>query len=192
MPRPGLTYDDVAAAADELVKLGTPDPTVKQVRERLGTGSNSTIGEHLRGWRARQVVPAPVLELSPGVAAAVAKDIEAKVAAVRGPAEEREKAALAHQAEAEKTADRAEGELAAARARIVELETAVAEERGRSKQLRDDLAGAEAKVTAAEQRAAAAEKDAAVAQAQLAAAEQRAVEALDRERQARDEMRAKK
>jgi uncharacterized coiled-coil protein SlyX len=191
MPRPGLTYDDVAAAADELVKLGiTTDPTVKAIRERLGTGSNSTIGEHLRAWRAaRQAVPAPVFELSPGVAAAVAKDIEAKVDAVRGPMEERERTAVAHQAEAERTADRLEGELAAAQARTAELERLIAEERGRAAQLRDDLSAVEGKLGAAEQRAAVAEKDAAVANAQLVAAEQRAAEALERERQARDELR---
>ena len=194
MPRAGLTYDDVTRAAEELVTLGSPSPTVKQLRERLGgTGSNSTIGEHLRTWRAsKQPVPPPVLELSPNVMAAIAKDLQGRIDQVRAPIEEREKTALLHQAEAEKSLDRVEGDLQTALDTITKLETQVAEARGRTEEVRDKLTAIESKLAAAEQRAAAADKGVAVAEAKLAAAEQRVGEALARERQAHDELRTAK
>jgi len=63
MPRNGLTYDDVAAAADiiyaeKLAAAEYPDaalPTTREVLQRLGRGSMSTIAQHMAKWRqARQ------------------------------------------------------------------------------------------------------------------------------------------
>ena len=53
MSRNGITYHDVARCADELT-ASHEDPTIERIRIRLKTGSNSTIGTHLRAWRARQ------------------------------------------------------------------------------------------------------------------------------------------
>jgi len=50
MARIGITYEQVAAAADELVSDGV-QPTIKAVRERLGTGSPNTIHAHMSAWR---------------------------------------------------------------------------------------------------------------------------------------------
>jgi len=50
MARPGITYDDVKCAAVKLLSLGLA-PSVQRIRDTLGTGSNTTIAEHLRTWR---------------------------------------------------------------------------------------------------------------------------------------------
>jgi len=51
--RKGITYLDVVKAANELQGNGL-NPTVDEVRLRLGTGSKSTIVPHLRQWRRQQ------------------------------------------------------------------------------------------------------------------------------------------
>lgn len=53
MARPGVTYLDVANAAQQLVAAGRV-PTIESIRINLGTGSNSTLGNHLRTWRSKQ------------------------------------------------------------------------------------------------------------------------------------------
>lgn len=53
MSRNGITYVDVARCAEELT-ASNEDPTIERIRIRLKTGSNSTIGTHLRTWRAKQ------------------------------------------------------------------------------------------------------------------------------------------
>lgn len=53
MSRAGISYFDVAKAAEQIVGCGKT-PTIEQVRNLLGTGSNSTIGPHLRTWRNQQ------------------------------------------------------------------------------------------------------------------------------------------
>lgn len=53
MPRPGLTYDDVAQAANTLNQQGT-NPTIQNIRESLGTGSPITISKHLKTWKEAQ------------------------------------------------------------------------------------------------------------------------------------------
>jgi len=51
MARAGVTYHDVAKAA-EAIKTKGQEPTVDRVREHLGTGSKSTIGPLLKRWRS--------------------------------------------------------------------------------------------------------------------------------------------
>ena len=51
MARPGITEEQVAAAAEALVAEGA-EPTIKAVLARLGSGSETTILKHLRVWRA--------------------------------------------------------------------------------------------------------------------------------------------
>lgn len=53
MARPGVTYLDVSNAAQQLIAAGRT-PTIETVRIALGTGSNSTLGAHLRSWKAKQ------------------------------------------------------------------------------------------------------------------------------------------
>lgn len=53
MARPGVTYLDVANAAQQLIAAGRI-PTIESIRISLGTGSNSTLGSHLRTWKSKQ------------------------------------------------------------------------------------------------------------------------------------------
>lgn len=53
MARPGVTYSEVANAAQQLTAAGKT-PTIEAIRRILGTGSNSTLGDHLRAWKAQQ------------------------------------------------------------------------------------------------------------------------------------------
>ena len=49
MARIGVTFDDIAQAAD-LIETQGEKPTVDRVREVLGTGSKSTIAPLLKRW----------------------------------------------------------------------------------------------------------------------------------------------
>mgnify|MGYP001995538259 FL=1 len=51
MARAGVTYHDVAKAA-EAIKTQGQEPTVDRVREHMGTGSKSTIAPLLKRWRS--------------------------------------------------------------------------------------------------------------------------------------------
>jgi len=51
MARAGVTYTEVAKAAETVKEQGF-EPTVDRVREKLGTGSKSTIGPHLKQWKS--------------------------------------------------------------------------------------------------------------------------------------------
>jgi chromosome segregation ATPase len=51
--RPGVNYFEVAKAAQQITGNGKV-PTIEQIRALLGTGSNSTIGAHLKAWKTQQ------------------------------------------------------------------------------------------------------------------------------------------
>jgi len=51
MARTGVTYHDVAKAAEVIISR-RQEPTVDRVREQLGTGSKSTIAPLLKRWRS--------------------------------------------------------------------------------------------------------------------------------------------
>lgn len=53
MARLGVTYQDIANTADQLVGEGK-QPTIELIRNQLGTGSTTTIANHLRKWRSEQ------------------------------------------------------------------------------------------------------------------------------------------
>ena len=50
MPRVGVNYETIKHTALKLLSQGA-SPSVQKVREVLGTGSNTTIAEHLKVWR---------------------------------------------------------------------------------------------------------------------------------------------
>lgn len=85
MARTGISYEQVAAAADTLVGEGTV-PTIRAVREHLGaTGSPNTIHKHLSTWRdARPVAAASAPTLSPELLSAIANEMVRFGAAERG------------------------------------------------------------------------------------------------------------
>lgn len=53
MARPGVTYAKVADAATQLLGQGR-NPTIEQVRLILGTGSSTTLANHLKQWKETQ------------------------------------------------------------------------------------------------------------------------------------------
>lgn len=57
MARPGITRDEVFNAATALQEEGIA-PTVQTVRDRLGSGSYSTISSHLAAWKAENTAQA--------------------------------------------------------------------------------------------------------------------------------------
>ena len=63
MARPGITQEQVLEAAQALLEAGTT-PTVSAVRERIGSGSYTTISAHLAEWRTQNTqAPAQVPEM---------------------------------------------------------------------------------------------------------------------------------
>ena len=55
MGRPGITYHDVANAASK-IQLSGKSPTIESVRAVIGSGSSSTISNHLRSWKEKSAV----------------------------------------------------------------------------------------------------------------------------------------
>lgn len=53
MARLGVTYQDIATAANQILGQGK-QPTIELVRNHLKTGSSTTIANHLRQWRAER------------------------------------------------------------------------------------------------------------------------------------------
>jgi chromosome segregation ATPase len=73
--RPGISYDDVKKAAAAIHEQGAA-PSIQRVREWLGTGSNSTIAEHLKRWQ-QELSATPQLALPPAVPEAVLQALDA-------------------------------------------------------------------------------------------------------------------
>jgi chromosome segregation ATPase len=53
MARPGITYHDVAEAANQIQQSGDK-VTIDRVRSMLGRGSDATISKHLQEWRRQR------------------------------------------------------------------------------------------------------------------------------------------
>ena len=89
MAREGINFEQVAATADALMGEGQ-QPTIRAVRERLGTGSPNTIHKHLTAWReARPVAAAAAQDLPQTLTAAIAAEIERAAAKARAEIEAR-------------------------------------------------------------------------------------------------------
>jgi chromosome segregation ATPase len=87
MARTGITYEQVAAAADAIIGEGS-QPTIDAVRKRIGTGSPNTVHKHLTAWRAARpqaTVAAP--ELPASLTASIAAEIEKAAASARAEVE---------------------------------------------------------------------------------------------------------
>ena len=96
MGRKGITYEQVAAAADALLGDGQ-EPSIRTVRVQLGdTGSANTIHRHLGTWNESRPVsvapPAP--SLPQPLVSAIAVEIERAAAQARAEVETRLVAAL--------------------------------------------------------------------------------------------------
>ena len=70
MARAGITYQDVANAAQRVRQRGD-EPTVDRVRSELGTGSRSTLGPMLKRWKTGSEAAADLNGLPADLVAAV-------------------------------------------------------------------------------------------------------------------------
>ena len=105
MARTGITYEQVAAAADALVGAGQ-HPSIQAVRERIGTGSPNTVHRHLAAWREARpaaVVAAPTLPAS--LTAAIGAEISQAAARARAEVEGELVRSLAEAAELAKAGE---------------------------------------------------------------------------------------
>lgn len=85
MARPGITFEQVAAAAEALTAEGTAT-TIKAVLARLGSGSETTILKHLRAWRdSRPAAQAAAPELPAHIAASLSAELARVAAEAREP-----------------------------------------------------------------------------------------------------------
>lgn len=185
MGRKGVNYEQVAQVADDLLAEGVAARAIAPaaIRVRLGTGSNTTIGDHLSEWRQKRADASatPVhLALPAELAQPIATYIKAQCAAARAPVDEMLEGERIARATADAETQKVMEELDAARARIGELEVAVAENVGRLKQAQGAYEALEVKLAAAQRQAADAEKVAAVAEARFEAAERRSSDAENR------------
>lgn len=90
MGKLGITYEDVAKAAQKVVGRGK-QITIETVRLELGTGSNSTIGRHLKDWKGLQdpsqraqspdQLPEELTALTKGLWERLAQQAESKIEA---------------------------------------------------------------------------------------------------------------
>lgn len=99
MARPGITYSQVAQAAETLTAAGA-SPTIAAVREALGgTGSPNTIHKHLAAWRDGQpTAAAGEHELANRLVSAIQEEINKATAGARAELE-----TALHQAQDEAT-----------------------------------------------------------------------------------------
>ncbi|HRY16353.1 MAG TPA: DNA-binding protein [Candidatus Competibacteraceae bacterium] len=74
MARSGIRYEEVKEVAKNLLSRGL-NPTIQRVREVLGTGSNTTISEHLKRWQ-QQMANAPRAVLPPVIPETVTTAME--------------------------------------------------------------------------------------------------------------------
>ena len=109
MARSGIRYEDVKEAAETLLGRGL-NPTIQRVREVLGTGSNTTISEHLKQWQ-QHLAESPKAVLPPAIPEMVMTTLESfwKIAVQQAEAafEEQRTAAAKAVAEAEQMRDAA-------------------------------------------------------------------------------------
>ncbi|MFO1371660.1 MAG: DNA-binding protein [Candidatus Competibacteraceae bacterium] len=162
MARSGIRYEEVSDAAETLLSRGL-NPTIQRVRELLGTGSNTTISEHLKSWQ-QQLAAAPKAVLPPTIPEAVMAALEsfwkiavqqaeaafeeqrAAAAQAIAVAEQARNAAISLQQQAQAEAENLCSQLAAAQASARDFADRLLVEQERR-------AAAEAAIQAAEQRA---------------------------------------
>lgn len=147
-----LTQEEVWAAADKLVAAGIP-PSLRLIRESLGTGSFATLGPLLVAWRQRQAIHAsPIAEPVPAAveqrmeqacmevwrAAMAAAD--ARLDAERYALSEARAASEAAASESAEVADQLSAELEQARNRMAEQDRLLADATSRANELQLRLA----------------------------------------------------
>ena len=193
MAREGITFEQVAAAADDLVGQGK-QPTIKAIREALGTGSPNTVHRHLATWREgrpQAVVTASALPAS--LTAVIAAEIERAAAQARAEIEARLVQAQAEAADLSGAGEALEAE----RDALVEQVAALTTERdtlaGKAAQQAADIAAQVLQIEREQAAAEAARLEVATARVKIEAQSEQAAElvrlraALDSSQQVRQQ-----
>lgn len=85
-----ITYAQVDAAANDLVKSGVPRPSVRAVRDKLGGGASmNDFAEHMRTWNANQPsAPVVAQQLSTSLVATLVAEINKSASLAKGDVEQ--------------------------------------------------------------------------------------------------------
>lgn len=124
MGRKGITYEQVAAVADAMDAEREGSVTLMALRQRLGTGSASTIHKHWQVWIANKPkVAAPLISIPDDVARAMTGWVLQASTSGRAEAEERAVNAQAAADELAKAGEELENERDQLQAEIASLTT---------------------------------------------------------------------
>ena len=176
MARDGITFEQVAAAADALVGEGL-QPAIRAVRERLGTGSPNTVHKHLVRWRdARPVASATAPELPQALTAAISSEIERAASQARAAVEDRLVQAQAEAADLAAAGELLETERDALAEQVAVLTSERDTLAGKAAQQAADLADQAQRIEREQQAAEAARVDLATARLKLEAQAERQAE----------------
>lgn len=131
MARPGVSLDEVIAVAESFVANGI-EPTIRNVRERLGGGSPNTVHRHLTVWRERgRKSTLAVTSIPDSIVKAILTEFEHLAAAASSDARKARLAAETEAADMARAMDALESEMAALRAELEQLRQERDEIRGR-------------------------------------------------------------
>lgn len=111
MARPGIKYQEVAAAADSIIAEGD-NPTIEKIRFKLGTGSPNTIHRHLTVWRAASPIKQRrTPELPVELQVALVQEFERQAAEVRTDLEDKLTQAQSEASELAEVGERIEAQI---------------------------------------------------------------------------------
>lgn len=167
MARPGIADTQVVEAAEALLREGS-DVTVAAVRERIGSGSYSTINAVLAKWRQEHGnrSPANLPDMPPAVASALKQvwaiawqSTQELIAAERDALEVMRRQMLLEQRDMEAEIARLEADGQQTKTKVLELERNIEDERAQRNsaeqalvELRIEAAGLREKASSAEGR----------------------------------------
>jgi chromosome segregation ATPase len=173
MARIGITYEQVAAAADAIIGEGQ-QPTINAVRDRIGTGSPNTVHRHLTAWRAARpqaTVAAP--ELPASLTTAIAAEIERAAASARAEVESKLVQSQAEAAELANAGESLETERDELLEQVAELTTERDTLAGKADQQAADIKAQAERIEREQQAAEAARVDLAKAQLKIESSTER-------------------
>ena len=135
----GITYDDVATAAETVAAQGE-HASIMRVREYLQTGSPNTIHKHLKAWREAQAPAArPAPEIPATLARAMTDALDAHAAERAAEAQQEASRARAEADQLAETGEQVEAERDAALERAETAEAAAATATQRAESAESDL-----------------------------------------------------
>jgi chromosome segregation ATPase len=121
MPRTGLVYEQVASVIEAMLAEGLK-PSLRSIRERLGTGSSNTIHKYYVQWQdSKPIIAATKIELPKQIVVAILNEIERGINQVRNEMADALAQMKASAEELVTTADQLEADLAEERALVTSL-----------------------------------------------------------------------